>query len=287
MIIDNRYKLLLNKLIGKGGFGKVYKGIDLKNNKKVAIKIDKSNKYNNIEFQVYNKISNYKYLPKLIDFIKKKDKSFLIMKLYNKNCSKILKLNENYFNIKDICMLAIQIIQQLKILHSNNIIHRDIKPDNFVWDIKSNKFKLIDFGLCCNYIIDNNHINFERSNRCGTLRYMSINAHNKYNLSRKDDIISLAYSLILLYQSKLPWKGLKEKNKKKLYNLVKKIKKQYNENIHDQDLPKPLIFILSYANNLKFKDKPNYKFILTVFYDFIKQDDKYDGKWSWIDDNII
>ena len=109
------------------------------------------------------------------------------MPLYNKNCSQILKEDkEKYFNIKDVCMLSIQIMQQLNVLHGVGIIHRDIKPENFVWDKKTNKFKLIDFGLCKAYIVNNKHIKFKiKNSRCGTLRYMSINNHNKYEVSRK------------------------------------------------------------------------------------------------------
>ena len=44
-------------------------------------------------------------------------------------------------------MLGIQILQQLNILHKTGIIHQDIKPDNFVFDKKENKFKLIDLLL--------------------------------------------------------------------------------------------------------------------------------------------
>ena len=57
-------------------------------------------------------------------------------------------------------MLGIQILQQLNNLHKCEVIHNDIKPDNFIFDKNTNKFKLIDFGLSKLYIINNKHINF-------------------------------------------------------------------------------------------------------------------------------
>ena len=45
-------------------------------------------------------------------------------------------------------MLACQILDILKFIHHSNIVHRDIKPDNFLMGIDNNKNKvyLIDFG---------------------------------------------------------------------------------------------------------------------------------------------
>ena len=172
--------------MGKGGFGSVYIGIDLTNNNKIAVKID-DKKYNKKEYQIYKMIENKDYNAKALDYFEDEKNSYLIMPYYHTSCDKIFKSNKKYFNIKDLCMLAIQIVQQLHVLHNIGIIHRDIKPDNFVWDKESNKIKLIDFGLCKPYLIDDEHIRFKVL-QSGTLRYMSVNSHNGYSLSRRDDL---------------------------------------------------------------------------------------------------
>ena len=44
--------------------------------------------------------------------------------------------------------MAIQIIERIRWVHSHNIIHRDIKPDNFLIGLEDpNIIYLIDFGL--------------------------------------------------------------------------------------------------------------------------------------------
>lgn len=276
----NKYKFNKIDLLGKGGFGFVYKGIDIDSNKKIAIKIDNKKKYNLRESNIYDKIQDFKYMAKKIDYFESKTKSFMIMPLYGQNSYTILRMNrELYFNEKDVLMLGIQILQQLNVLHKNGILHRDIKPENFVFDKEINKFKLIDFGLSTYYIKDKTHIKFnKKSSRCGTTRYMSINCHKKYSLSRRDDLISLSYSLIYLYKKNLIWKNLKIKNIKNIILL----KKKFHEEINNYKLSSPIHFLYTYSTELKFKSKPDYNFLIKGFYNYLKLNSmNYDGKWSW------
>ena len=282
-IINDKYQIISK--IGRGGFGTVYKGVIIDTDQRIAIKKEKKKKYNRKEFIIYKLIQDKDYTANVIDYIEKEKKSYLILPLYGNNCIKILKKYKDSFNLKDVCMLAIQIVKQLKIVHSIDVIHRDIKPDNFVYDYKTNKFKLIDFGLAKPFKLNDEHIKFKKSSsRAGTLRYMSINCHNKYALSRRDDLISLGYSMIFLYKKNLPWRGIK--NKKKAYNLILDLKKDYNEKINNIDLPEPLSFLLNYSSNLNFSEEPNYSFIIQVLHDFIKRTSQYDGKWSWLSKSI-
>ncbi len=283
-ILLNRYKYCKDDLIGKGGFSSVYKGFDMQNNINIAIKIDNKIKYNKKESNIYKKINGLKYMANHLDYFELDTKSYLILPLYYKSSDVLLKINPLvFFNEKDVLMLGIQILQQLNILHKTGIIHQDIKPDNFVFDKKENKFKLIDFGLSKNYIEEDTHISFKKNNsRSGTMRYMSINCHNKYSLSRRDDLLSLSYSLIYLYMKTLPWKSINMSNKNKLHSVIKNLKKEFNKNINNIELPAPLYFLYTYSNNLKFNKDPDYNFLIKGFYNYLKLNGmKYDGNWTW------
>ena len=52
-------------------------------------------------------------------------------------------------------------------------------------------------------------------NPCGTIRFMSKNTNNLIESSRRDDLISLGYSMIFILKGKLPWQNLNIQNKKR------------------------------------------------------------------------
>eukprot|EP01083_Nonionella_stella_P290729 989232_1 len=77
-------------------------------------------------------------------------------------------MNKGYMigdNWRFIQKLCTDLLSHLDTMHSANIIHNDIKPDNIVFDIDDNKWKLIDFDLS---------MKVERDGREGVI------LHNKY-----------------------------------------------------------------------------------------------------------
>ena len=116
------------------------------------------------------------------------------------------------FSLKTTLMIFYQMLERIEYLHSMNYMHRDIKPNNIMMGLGENSSTvyIIDFGLVKS-IIDQEtgeHIRqtmSDNKNLIGTCRYASVNSHLGYELSRRDDLISLGYVIIYLAKGKLPW----------------------------------------------------------------------------------
>jgi serine/threonine protein kinase len=88
-------------------------------------------------------------------------------------------------------------------IHHQLVIHRDIKPHNFM--LKDGDIFLIDFGLAT--FIDRSHeiIKTKREHVIGTPKYMSMFVHSGEEACKRDDLISLGYMILEMGLGELPW----------------------------------------------------------------------------------
>ena len=126
ILIFKKYRLLQN--IGGGAFGTVFLGNNIISNEKVAIKVEERNKpRTTLEREAY--ILYYLKgpgLPEIKSFGKTKRYNILIQTLLGRSLYDIFNDCNKQFTIKDICMVAIQVLERLEYIHSKNYIHRDI-----------------------------------------------------------------------------------------------------------------------------------------------------------------
>jgi len=146
-----------NKRLGSGSFSDVYSVYDKKNNREVALKI---NKINNDDFD--NEISILSTLKqkethnitKMFESFSYNDKQYIIFKMYNISLKEYIKLNES--SITKTLDISNKISNGLVFLKKNNIIHCDIKPENILFrDNLLDTIVVIDFGIS---IINNSTI---------------------------------------------------------------------------------------------------------------------------------
>ena len=228
---------LIYKKLQSGSFGSVYNIIDYNNKEdNIVIKLEKNKKHNTLqnEYKIYQILTNNNYVPKFYNYIIKDIYNILVIEnvglsldiilskscYYNLDYYKKYNIKYNIFHPYLINLFITQGIEILNYLRNNKILHKDIKPGNFV--IQNNHLRIIDFGLA-SIKGDNNHIN---KNKCGNLRFCSINIYNnKYNYeySYKDDLESFLFTLIYFIIGYLPWQlGLiYEYEKKDNYNISK------------------------------------------------------------------
>lgn len=284
--IEN-FKIFGNK-IGSGSFGDIFKGINLKNGNLVAIKTEKKDKkicFLDKEIYIYNKLKNHKFIPRIHLITETNCYKIIIMDYLGPTLEELFKQCNRKFSLKTTLMLGIQLINIIEKVHLSGVVHRDIKPDNFLIGYGCNKKKLyiIDFGLSSLFINTENyqHKKYEiKKQFIGTYRYSSLWNHIGVEQSRRDDLESIIYMLMYLYSSNLPWCGISGENQlKKIYNL----KKNIPTNKIIKNCPKCFYLALNYIRRLKFDECPNYDYLSKLFkssFNFNRF--RFDYNYDWI-----
>ena len=188
------------------------------------------------------------------------------MELLGPSLETLFQANDKKFSLKTTCMIGIQILDRLEYVHSRKIIHRDIKPDNFVIgrDDKSHVIYILDFGLAKKYWSSTRkcHIPFCKGKKLtGTARYASVNALSGYEQSRRDDLESVAYILLYFLRGSLPWQGLKVNNKEDRYRKICEKKKSTSSKELCQGFPIELETFVNYVKHLEFTEVPDYDYL--------------------------
>uniref|UniRef100_A0AC11CCE0 Uncharacterized protein n=2 Tax=Ovis aries TaxID=9940 RepID=A0AC11CCE0_SHEEP len=153
-LVGGRYKLV--REIGCGSFGHVYLAIDLTNHEEVAVKLEPQNvKHPQLlhERERYNILQGGVGIPQIRWYGQEMDYNVLVMDLLGPSLEDLFNFCSRRFTMKTVLMLADQMISRIEYVHRQNLIHRDIKPDNFLIGTGQQwkKLFLIDFGLAKRY----------------------------------------------------------------------------------------------------------------------------------------
>ena len=115
----------------------------------------------------------------------------------------------------------------------------------------------------------------------GTARYSSIASHRQKEQSRKDDLESIAYILVYLYKGRLPWMGIKHKDKKEKYRLIGEKKESTKEEDLCSGMSKEFVVFLKYVKNLDFNEKPHYSALKKMFMNLYKSRNYKNNNMEW------
>ena len=267
MLINNKYKII--DKIGSGSFGSIYKAENIRTNENVAIKVEdikNDTKLLKNESIIYQYLKNCDGIPNIKWFGKDETNNYMVINLLGDSLQNI-KNKKFVFSLKQTLQIGIQLVKLLKTIHNQGLVHRDIKPDNFLLGANNDtrQLYLIDFGFCKSYMNGNSHIELKNtSSLIGSQTYASINAHEFKELSRRDDMESLGYLLLYFYLGTLKWQDISNlgSSYSDLNDTIKQMKIMVLE---DRTIPVVLLNYLKYVRTLHFKDKPFYDDIIEDF----------------------
>ncbi len=202
---------VLGGLIGKGGFGSVYRAYQPVIERDVAIKVILPLYANNphfirqfeVEAHVVARLE-HPYIVPLYDYWREPDRAYLVMRfLRGGNLAKLVLLNPKGLPLTSIAGLLTQISSALQFAHSQGVVHQDIKPGNILLDEQGNAY-LSDFGIAKSLL---DEVPEMAKYVLGSPEYMSPEALTRKPTSSLSDIYSLGIMLYELLTGVLPFIG--------------------------------------------------------------------------------
>ncbi len=101
----------------------------------------------------------------------------------------------------------------------------------------------------------------------------SVNNLIGFELSRRDDLISLSYMLIYFIKGALPWENVKAKKIEEKIVKILDIKQNINDDKFAEGLPNEIKLFISYTKTLKFEEDPDYNHLKNILDIIIKSKD--------------
>lgn len=211
IVVHERYSV--GTKLGRGSFGMVYKGTDLKTGTVVALKLEPVNSDHAQlawEYKIYRSLEckNSTRFPEVYWYGESHDLRVLVMELMGPDLMVTLVRDGPCADLRP---WACQMLDCVRKLHEGDHVHRDLKPENFVVDAATRQHvRLLDFGLARPYRNGRGkHIKLRNARHVvGTRRYASVHSHHGVEQSRRDDLESLAYIWAYILRGSVPWQGL-------------------------------------------------------------------------------
>ncbi|OMJ82765.1 hypothetical protein SteCoe_16473 [Stentor coeruleus] len=261
----------IEKVLGVGGYGQVYLTTHRKKQEKIAIKVSRDRETLMREYSFLKQLSKLDGFMKIYEYRQLEDDDYFAAELLGKNLS--YNYNDRILSLECVCAIGIELIDRIEKMHENNIIHRDMKPSQFVLSADQKSIVLIDFGMACFYRVNGQHKEFKTRRKCrGTVSYASINNHLGFRQSRRDDLESLCYSLIYLVRGGLPWKLETYVEGFKKWKVVLNQKINITDKELFGDLPIEFSAMLKYTRKLCYDQTPNYSYMKSLMEKFLNSD---------------
>lgn len=209
-------KYRLEKMIGGGGFGQIYRATDIDMGTVVAAKVEPQSEDAGrmvLEQMVLTKLVGTRHSPRLYASGWLHTYNFIVMQMLGRNLTELRKAqSDRRFTVHTTVRVGIQIVEALKAVHDLGFLHRDVKPSNMCVGIGEHRriIYLVDFGMTRQFRMSNGNFRKERVYAAfrGTMRYVSLSVHERKEQGPVDDLWSVFYTLVELAEGSLPWRTI-------------------------------------------------------------------------------
>lgn len=206
-MLDGRYEIL--EMIGEGGMAIVFRALDHRLNRYVAVKIMREEMAQDEEFRrrfcaeshAVAMLSNPNIVS-VYDVSHSDEREYIVMELIAGITLKQYMDKKGALDWKEVVHFTKQITRALAHAHERGIIHRDIKPQNIML-LRDGTLKVADFGIAAleNEVYENN------GQTIGSIHYIAPEQARGNSPDARSDIYSLGVVMYEMLSGRLPFTG--------------------------------------------------------------------------------
>ena len=203
------YQYRVDIMLGMGGTGTVYRGMDPKTGNIVAVKLFRANFFRNkLHMKDLQRTANkfrklsYPNVVKIYEFVSGADGEVLVLEYVDGPDLKWYLANREY-NLQERMLITTQICNGLGYIHEKNFTHHDLKPANILFTRKG-QVKICDFSLCgSSYILS--VFDSKAMQEQFTPMYVAPEIIRKEKATHLSDLYSLGIMMYLMFTEKVPF----------------------------------------------------------------------------------
>ena len=204
----------VKELLGTGGMGEVYKALDLKLNRLVALKflaarlsLSSSARQHFMEEAMALSVLNHPHIATLFDIQQVEERQFLVLEYLPggtlKAVLEAVTRRGEQLSFEVLLDYATQVAEGLSYAHRRAVVHRDLKTSN-VMLTEERQLKITDFGVAK---LSQFSVSTIPGSLIGTLRYMSPEQAQGREVDARSDLFSFGVVLFELTTGRLPFEG--------------------------------------------------------------------------------
>jgi serine/threonine protein kinase len=271
------------RLLGQGGYGDIYEVLDNDSLEHYALKLEMAGVRKQALRREYEimRLLHSPFFPGLVRYAECARYRYLVMEMCGPSFSAVRRLLPGcQFSLSTVLRAGIEMLRAIEAFHRRGILHRDIKPSNFlIRPSRRHPVALIDYGLSRVFRDARTGAVLparERPGFVGTSKYASLNAHKGVELGRRDDLFSWFFSMLEMWEGRLPWSG--GRDKQRVY--AQKCETDVLGEIGD--MPRSMRSVYRLIRRLDVDDEPDYRLLISFMVQAMREcDAQWEDPYEW------